>query len=170
FFDLDPFPPAEFEDVLVVASLVRVACRQLGLTAYPKTSGATGMQIYVPVVPGFTYTQVREFVGRVGQVIRQADPDRVTMEWEVRKRWGKVFIDHNMNRVGANIAAVYSVRPEPGATVSTPVKWKEVDDGEVRPKDFTIRSVWPRLKGTDPFRGLLEKPQDISEALEAMGV
>ena len=170
FFDLDPFPPASFEDVLAVASLVRVACKRLGLTAYPKTSGATGMQIYVPIVPGFTYTQVREFVGRVGQVIRQADPARVTMEWEVRKRSGKVFIDHNMNRVGANIAAVYSARPESGATVSMPLTWKEVEEGKVRPQDFTIASVWQRLKRADAFRGLLEKPQDISEALEAMGV
>src|SRR3989440_2953760 len=137
FFDLDPFPPATFEDVLVVAGLVRVACKNLGLTAYPQTSGATGMQIYVPIVPGFTYTQVREFVGRVGHVIRQADPSRVTMEWEVKKRAGKVFIDHNMNRVGANIAAVYSMRPEPGATVSTPLTWKEVEAGAVRPQDFT---------------------------------
>src|SRR5206468_5797943 len=138
---------------LAVAGHVRVACERLGLTAYPKISGATGMQIYVPITPGFTYAQVRDFVGRVGQFIRQADPDRVTMEWEVRKRTGKVFIDHNMNRVGANIAAVYSVRPEPGATVSTPLAWKEVKARTVRPGDFTIASVWTRLKRrTDPFR------------------
>lgn len=170
FFDLDPFLPASFEDVLAVARLVRVACKRLGLTAYPKTSGATGMQIYVPIVPGYTYGQVREFVGRVGQVIKQADPDRVTMEWEIRKRTGKIFIDHNMNRVGANIAAVFSMRPEPGATVSMPVTWKEVEDGKVRPQDFTIATAWPRLKGRDPFRGVLDKPQDITHALEAMGV
>ena len=171
FFDLDPFPPASFEDVLAVARHVRVACKRLGLTAYPKTSGATGMQIYVPIVPGYTYGQIREFVGRVGHVIRQADPDRVTMEWEVRKRTGKVFIDHNMNRVGANISAVYSMRPEPGATVSMPVTWKEVEEGRVRPGDFTIATVWPRLKKrTDPFRGVLDKPQDISDALAAVGV
>jgi bifunctional non-homologous end joining protein LigD len=170
FFDLDPFLPASYEDVLAVASLVRVACKRLGLTAYPKTSGATGMQIYVPIIPGFTYGQIRELVGRVGQVIKQADPDRVTMEWEVRKRTGKVFIDHNMNRVGANIAAVYSMRPEPGATVSMPVTWKEVEEGKVRAQDFTIATVWPRLKKRDPFRGVLDKPQDITEALKAMGI
>jgi bifunctional non-homologous end joining protein LigD len=170
FFDLDPFLPASYEDVLAVARHVRVVCKRLGLTAYPKTSGATGMQIYVPIVSGYTYGQIREFVGRVGQVIRQADPDRVTMEWEVRKRTGKVFIDHNMNRVGANIAAVYSMRPEPGATVSMPVTWKEVEDGKVRPQDFTIATLWPRLKKRDPFRGVLDKPQDITETLKAMGI
>jgi bifunctional non-homologous end joining protein LigD len=171
FFDLDPFEPATFEDVLIVARHIRVICGRLSLEAYPKISGATGMQIYVPLVPKFTYTQVREFVGAIGHLIRKADPDRVTMEWEVRKRTGKVFIDHNMNRVGANIAAVYSVRPEPGATVSTPLTWDEVEMGEVRPGHFTIATVWDRFGSMDdPFRGVLDNHQDISAALEALGI
>jgi bifunctional non-homologous end joining protein LigD len=171
FFDLDPFEPASFEDVLAVSRTIRVACDRLGLQAYPKTSGATGMQIYIPVEPKFTYEEARDLVGKLGILIRQADPDRVTMEWEVKKRTGKVFIDHNMNRIGANIAAVYSVRPEPGATVSTPVTWKEVEAGSVRPADFTIATIWKRLKrGRDPFHGVLDRPQDISDALRALGV
>ena len=172
FFDLDPFEPATFQDVLAVASLVRVACDRLGLQSYPKISGATGVQVYVPITPGCTYDEVRDFVGRVGQYILKADPDRVTMQWEIRKRTGKVFIDHNMNRVGANIAAVYSVRPEPGATVSTPVTWDEVDEGKVRPQDFTIKTLWARLEEMpeDPFAGVLENRQDATQALEAMGV
>ena len=170
FFDLDPFPPATFEDVLIMAGLVRLVCERLGLKAYPKISGATGMQIYVPVVKGFTYGQIRDFVGKVGHLLRQADPGRVTMEWQVKKRSGKVFVDHNMNRVGANIAAVYSVRPEPGATVSTPVTWKEVEAGKVRPTDFTIATIWKRLgRRADPFRGVLDAPQDPAEALAAVG-
>ena len=172
FFDLDPFEPASFADVLAVADLVRVVCDNLGLIAYPKISGATGMQIYVPIEPGFTYEQVRDFVGRLGHLIRQADPGRVTMEWEVRKRTGKVFIDHNMNRVGANIAAVWSLRPEAGATVSTPVTWAEVRKGQIRPADFTMASIWQRLRRqrTDPFAGVLTKPQDLAPALAAVGV
>jgi bifunctional non-homologous end joining protein LigD len=171
FFDLDPFEPATFADVLAVASLVHLACTNLGLESYPKISGATGMQIYVPLVPGYTYLQVREFVGAIGRLLRSADPDRITMEWEIRKRTGKVFIDHNMNRVGANIAAVYSVRPEPGATVSTPLTWEEVDEAKARPQAFTIATVWDRfLNRSDPFRGVLENPQDISAALEALGI
>jgi bifunctional non-homologous end joining protein LigD len=170
FFDLDPFEPASFQDVLAVASLVRVACDRLGLKAYPKTSGATGIQVYVPITSGYSYAQVRELVGRVGHLLRQADPDRVTMEWEVKRRTGKVFIDHNMNRVGANISAVYSLRPEPGATVSTPLTWKEVETGRVRPQDFTITSIWSRTKRADPFRGVLDAPQNLDQALEAVGV
>ncbi len=171
FFDLDPFEPAGYEEVLAVAGYVRVACEGLGLTAYPKTSGATGMQIYVPITPGFTHDEVRELVGRIGALILKVDPRRVTMEWEIRKRTGKVFIDHNMNRIGANIAAVYSVRPEPGATVSTPVTWQEVEDGRIRAGDFTIRSLWERLEETgDLFRPVIEDPQDPSGALAGLGI
>jgi bifunctional non-homologous end joining protein LigD len=170
FFDLDPFPPITFDDVLAVAMHVKAALDNLGLTSYPKTSGATGMQIYVPVEPGYSYQQVRDFVGAVGRIIHQADRDRVTMAWQISERSGKVFIDHNMNRAGANISAAYSLRPEPGATVSTPLDWKEVEKG-VTPQDFTIRTVWNRFaKVGDLFDGVRTKPQDLGPALEAMGM
>ena len=83
--------------------------------------------MYVPIEPRFTHDEVREFVRLIGRMILKADPDRVTMTWEVRRRTGKVFIDHNMNRSGANIAAVYSMRPEPEATVPVNVLMKCVD-------------------------------------------
>lgn len=170
FFDLDPFPPASFEDVLAVARHVRAALDVLGLPSYPKTSGATGMQIYVPVQLGPSYSEVREFVRTLGRAIRQADPKRVTMDWDIKKRTGQVFIDHNMNRRGANISAVYSVRPELGATVSTPVTWEEVEAG-VKPADFTIVNIHQRLAEVgDLFRPVLDKPVDIRPALEALGV
>jgi bifunctional non-homologous end joining protein LigD len=170
FFDLDPFPPITFDDVLAVAMHVKASLDTLGLVGYPKTSGATGMQIYVPVEPGYSYEQVREFVGAVGRMIERADRDRVTMAWQVSKRSGKVFIDHNMNRAGANISAAYSLRPEPGATVSTPLTWKEVEKG-VSPRDFTIETVWKRFaKVGDLFDGVRTKPQDLGATLEAMGL
>jgi bifunctional non-homologous end joining protein LigD len=170
FFDLDPFPPITFDDVLAVAMHVKASLDALGLVGYPKTSGATGMQIYVPVEPGYSYEQVREFVGAVGRMIERADRDRVTMAWQVSKRSGKVFIDHNMNRAGANISAAYSLRPEPGASVSTPVTWKEVQRG-ISPRDFTIETVWKRFaKIGDLFDGVRTKPQELGPALEAMGL
>ncbi len=170
FFDLDPFPPITFGDVRAVARHVRAALDALGLPSYPKTSGATGMQIYVPIEPGPTYDQVRAFVGAVGRLILKADPERVTMEWEVSKRSGKVFIDHNMNRRGANIAAAYSVRPEAGASVSAPVTWDEVEE-EIEPGDFTIVTIHERLASVgDPFRGVLDAPVDLRPALEALGI
>ena len=159
--------------MLIVARHIKVLLDQLGLSAFPKTSGATGMQIYVPITLEFTYEETRELVGRLGHLLRRADPDRVTMEWEVRKRTGKVFVDHNMNRIGANIAAVWSIRPEPAATVSMPVSWDEVEAGAVRPGDFTITSIWDRLEAwggvdADPFRGVLTDHQDIAPALDAL--
>ncbi|HVL88947.1 MAG TPA: non-homologous end-joining DNA ligase, partial [Actinomycetota bacterium] len=169
FFDLDPMETG-FDDVRVVARHVRAALDALGLPSYPKTSGATGMQIYVPIKLGPTHEQTRAFVGAIGRMILKADPDRVTMEWEISKRTGKVFIDHNMNRPGANIAAVYSVRPEPGATVSTPVTWDEVEAG-VHPRDFTIVTIYDRLVATgDLFEGLLAEPIDLRPALERLGL
>jgi len=169
FFDLDPMG-ASFEDVLIVARHVRAALGALGLTGYPKTSGATGVQIYVPVEPGWSYDQVRDFVGTLGRTIERADREHVTMAWQIDKRTGKVFIDHNMNRSGANISAVYSLRPEPGATVSTPLLWDEVDAG-VTPQDFRIDNVWERFgKLGDLFEGVRTSPQELGPALEAVGL
>ena len=157
FFDLDPFPPYTYEDVLTVARHIKALLDQLGLTGFPKTSGATGLQIFVPIERGRTrYDQVREFVGRCGRLIKQADPDRVTMAWKIADRTGKVFIDHNMNRSGANIAAAYSMRPEPRAPVSTPLTWDEVAQGGFEPQDFRIENVWERFARVgDLFAGVL---------------
>jgi bifunctional non-homologous end joining protein LigD len=169
FFDLDPMG-ASFEDVLIVARHVRAALGALGLKGYPKTSGATGVQIYVPVERGWSYDQVRDFVGTLGRTIERADREHVTMAWQIDKRTGKVFIDHNMNRSGANISAVYSLRPEAGATVSTPLLWEEVDAG-VTPQDFRIDNVWERFeKLGDLFEGVRTSPQELGTALEAVGL
>jgi bifunctional non-homologous end joining protein LigD len=172
FFDLDPFEPYTYEDVLTVARHIKVLLDQLGISAYPKTSGATGLQIYVPVKRGaYTYGQVRAFVGACGRMIARADADRVTMAWRVADRAGKVFIDHNMNRQGANIAAVYSLRPEPRAPVSTPLTWDEVLEGGFEPQDFRIDNVWERFERVgDLFEGVRTQETDLSNAFEALGV
>jgi bifunctional non-homologous end joining protein LigD len=172
FFDLDPFPPYTYEDVLAVARHVRVVLDQLGLRGYPKTSGATGMQIFVPLEEGRrTYEEVRAFVGACGRLIQRADPDRVTMAWRIADRAGKVFIDHNMNRSGANIAAAYSLRPEPRAPMSTPLTWDEVEAGGFEPQDFRIDNVWARLAEVgDLWAGVRTDRQDIGPAMEALGV
>ena len=172
FFDLDPFPPYTYEDVLAVARHVRVVLEQLGVTGYPKTSGATGMQIFVPLEGGArTYEEVRAFVGACGRLIQRADPDRVTMAWRIAERAGKVFIDHNMNRSGANIAAAYSLRPEPRAPVSTPLTWGEVEAGGFEPQDFRIDNVWSRFAEVGDLWGdVRTRGQDIGPAMEALGV
>lgn len=173
FFDLDPFPPYTYEDVLAIARHIDVLLGQLGMTGYPKTSGATGLQIFLPLEPGrWTYAEVRGFVGACGRLIGRADPDRVTMAWRVADRAGKVFIDHNMNRQGANIAAAYSLRPEPRAPVSTPLTWDEVREGGFVPQDFRIDNVWERFARVgDLWAGVHDGPfMDLTNAMETLGV
>ena len=172
FFDLDPFdPPHGFADVLAIAHHVKAALDMLGLPSYPKTSGATGMQIYVPISHGPTYEHIREFVRTIGRAIRSVDRERATLEPKIANRTGKVYIDHNMNRMGANIAAVYSVRPELHAPVSTPLTWDEVAQGDVRPQDFTIATIHERLeKMGDLFEHMLDEPVDLRPAMDKLGV
>ena len=171
FFDLDPHPRIEFSDVLAVAHHVISALDALGLPHYAKTSGRNGVQIYVPILHGPTYEDVRAFVAAVGRAVRDADPQRATMEHQKPRRAGKVFIDHNMNRFGANIAAVYSLRPRPEATVSTPLTDEEIAEGKVRPEDFTIADVHDRFAALgDLFAGMLAEPVDLRPAMEALGL
>ena len=172
FFDLDPFEPYTYEDVLTVARHIKVLLDQLGVSAFPKTSGATGLQIFVPVRRGtYTHDQVRAFVGAAGRMIKVADPDRVTMAWKIADRTGKIFIDHNMNRSGANIAAAYSARPEPRAPVSTPLTWDEVFEGGFEPRDFRIDNIWDRLERFgELFAGVESEGMDLTTAFGALGV
>jgi bifunctional non-homologous end joining protein LigD len=169
FFDLDPMG-AEFATVREVALLVRTVLDQLGLRGYPRTSGATGMQVYVPIDRVHSYAAVREWVGTVCRLINRADPERTTMEWSIADRTGKVFLDHNMNTEGRNIAATYSLRPERAAPVATPLRWEEVD-GDVEPADFTIATIWARLEAVgDLFAPVLEGGQDLRSAMAAVGM
>jgi DNA ligase D-like protein (predicted ligase)/DNA ligase D-like protein (predicted polymerase)/DNA ligase D-like protein (predicted 3'-phosphoesterase) len=171
FFDLDPNPPIEFSDVLAVAHHVCAALDALGLPPYAKTSGRNGMQIYVPIELGPSHENVRNFVGMVGRAVRDADPQRATMDHNKPKRAGKVYIDHNMNRFGANIAGVYSLRPRPEATASTPLTRDEITAGEVKPEHFTMTSVHERFARTgDLFAGMLTAPVDVRPSLETFGI
>ena len=168
-FDLDPAAGATWEQVVMVGRLVKVALDRLGLYSYPKTSGATGLHIYVPLEPVHPYRRVRRFVEAVGRLLAAADPDNVTMEWEIPRRAGRVFIDHNQNVGGKTIASVYSVRPTQAATVSTPLDWSELDS--VTPGDFTIATVWDRLaRHGDLFAPVLRGGQRLDAAEEALGL
>ncbi|HWD48072.1 MAG TPA: non-homologous end-joining DNA ligase [Actinomycetota bacterium] len=169
FFDLDPFEPYTYEDVRTVAKLVKVVLDGLGLRGYAKTSGATGMQVFVPLDGTHTHSDAREFVERVGRLVVRAYPEKATMAWPVADRAGKIFIDHQMNRSGANIASVYSLRPLPGAPVSTPLDWEELDD-DIEPGDFRIDNVWDRFADGDRFAPVLDDKQSLAPAMEALGL
>ncbi len=169
-FDLDPAEGATWRQVKDVAFLLRMALQALGLESYPKVSGATGLHIYVPLDPVHSYRQVRGFVETVGRLALTANPDDVTLEWDIPRREGKVFIDHNQNVGGKTIASVYSVRPFPGAPVSTPVLWDELE-GLPGPDAFTIATIWERLaKFGDLFAPVLRGGQVLTGAIEALGL
>jgi bifunctional non-homologous end joining protein LigD len=168
FFDLDPMGAATWETVSHVASLVKLVLDRLGLAAYPKTSGATGMQIMIPLDGSHDYDEVRGFVGAVSDLVHAADPESTTVEWEVSKRADKVFLDVNMNREGANIAAAYSVRPEPGGTVSTPFGWDELED--IHPSHWSMETVFERVGELgDPFLPVAQGPgQSLTAAIKEL--
>jgi bifunctional non-homologous end joining protein LigD len=167
-FDLDPAEGASWDQVVATALLVRVALDRLGLASYPKTSGSSGLHVYVPLEPVHPYARVRRFVEAIGRMIVATDPTLATMEWDIPKRAGRVFIDYNQNVAGKTIASVYSVRPRPGAQVSTPLLWDEVDSTD--PASFTIGTVWDRIRSHgDLFAPVLAGGQTLDAAESILG-
>ena len=161
-FDLDPFPPATFEDVLLIARLVRTALDHYGLRSLPKLSGQTGLQIYVPLRLGPDYAAVRGWVEEVSRAIGKVVPDKVSWDWEVAKRTGRLRLDYTQNVLGKTLAAPYSLRPAPEAPASTPIAWEELDDPGLRPDRWTIHTVEARVRSLgDLFAGVLDGDQDL---------
>lgn len=168
-FDLDPADGATWDQVTTVAEMVRVALDRLGLVGYPKTSGSTGIHIHVPLEPVHEYARARRFVDAVARLLVATDPSTVTLERDIPRRRGKVFVDVNQNVGGKTIASVYSVRPRSGAPVSTPILWDELDT--VDPASFTIGTVWDRLaRHGDLFAPVLAGGQTLDAAEAVLGL
>jgi bifunctional non-homologous end joining protein LigD len=144
-FDLDPGAGATFERVLETARVVREALDALKMPSVVKTTGSKGLHVYVPIVRGPEQGEVRTFAHVLAQELARRHPALITAEYRVAKRpRGRVLVDYNQNRWGSTLASIYSARPRPEATVSTPVTWKEVQQG-VRIEDFTVRNVPARV-------------------------
>ena len=166
-FDLDPAADAGFPETVQVALLVKEVLDALGLTGFPKTSGSDGMHVLVPVERRYTYEYTREFAEIVAGTLARTHRGLVTTEWTKAKRRG-VLIDANQNGEGKTIASVYSVRPHPGAPVSTPLRWEEVREG-LDPRDFTIEVARRRIEQHgDLFEGVLTTRQSLGAALRAI--
>lgn len=163
-FDLDPMEPAVFSDAVKIAQFIKVLLDQLNLKAFPKLSGATGIHIYIPLAPKYSYKQTSTFVKRVGEAIIEAFPNLATNERKVANRSGKVYIDHLQNLKGKTIASVYSLRPLPGAPVSIPINWNELSD--VHPGMFNIENAFQRIRKTgDYFHPILDLQQELPDSL-----
>ena len=144
-FDLDPGVGAAFDRVLEAALVVREALDALQMPSVVKTTGSKGLHVYVPIVRGPVQHDVRTFAHVLAQELARRHPALLTAEYRVAKRpRGRVLVDYNQNRWGSTLASLYSVRPRPEATVSTPVTWREVEHG-VRIEDFTVKNVPVRV-------------------------
>lgn len=157
-FDLDPVPGASFEKVVEAALFIRSALETLKIPCYAKTTGSKGIHVYVPIVRGPTQKQVWTFAKEFAQALASEAPKLLTTVYTVAKRpRGRVLVDYNQNAWGRTLASIYSVRPRPQASVSTPVKWSELERG-VKIEDFRIDNVPARVKRLgDLWKPLLEK-------------
>jgi bifunctional non-homologous end joining protein LigD len=159
-FDLDPSPDVGFAETVQVALLVKQALDAFGLIGFPKTSSAEGMHVLVPVERRYTFDDTREFAEIVAGAIARTNRGLATTEWTKSKRRG-VLIDANQNGEGKTIASVYSVRPRPGAPVSAPLRWEEVNE-KLDPLSFTMSVVLDRVrKHGDLFEGVLTTKQRL---------
>jgi len=166
-FDLDPSPDVGFREVIEVALLVKQALDALDLVGFPKTSGAEGFHVLVPIERRSTYDDTREFAEIVAGALARSHRGLVTTEWTKAKRRG-VLIDANQNGEGKTIASAYSVRPVPGATVSTPLHWDEVNE-KLNPSIYTMDVVRSRVdRFGDLFEGVLTTKQSLAKALRSL--
>lgn len=162
--DLDP-GNIGFKEVVRTALKIRDICTEIGIETFCKTSGATGLHVYIPLKKRYTYDEIKLFGELLATAVQQQLPDTTSIERTVSKRSDKIYIDFLQNRKGQTIASAYSVRPKPGATVSTPLEWTEVNE-RLDPKAFTIYTIFDRLKEKgDLWKKVLGKGADIGKAL-----
>jgi len=179
-FDLDPYlysgrePPggqpqlhaAGFQRTCEVALWLKDVLDNLGLPAFVKTSGKTGVHVFVPILRQFNFDTVRGMSEQICRFVQRLHPRETTMEWSVDKRHGKVFLDHNQNTRGKTLATPYSPRALPGAPVSVPLRWTEL--GSVYPTQFTLRTMHERLKIVgDLWADILQHKADLAHVFTA---
>jgi bifunctional non-homologous end joining protein LigD len=167
-FDLDPpDEPDGFAHAIEVAHLIRELLDELELPGYVKTSGADGIHVVAPITRRSSFEQTYDFAEQASRLLEQRHDGLVTTEWLKKKRRG-VLVDHRQNGWGKTIASVYSVRPKPGAPVSTPLHWDELTP-DVRPRDFTMEVALERVREHgDLFAPVLEEPRPLAPAARAL--
>jgi bifunctional non-homologous end joining protein LigD len=164
-FDLDPGDKASFSHVLEAALRLREALDQLGLHSYAKTSGGRGLHVYLPLARGHDFDTVRAWVRSQAEQLAANHPELIAVAHGATHKGRQVTIDHAQNSIGRNTAAPYTVRAVPGAPVSAPLTWDEVDHGRVQPSEFTLGSIAERLKNVgDLFAAVLQGTQELPPA------
>jgi len=160
--DIDPGPATAWQDILVLARLHRTALEHLNVRARAKVTGRRGIQIWIPVAPGLSYEETRGWVEQLSKTIGAVVPDLVSWKWDVKERGGLARLDYTQNVSNKTLVAPYSPRAAPGAPVSAPIAWDELDDPSLRPDGFTIRTVLARVSERgDLFRPVLNEDQQL---------
>jgi bifunctional non-homologous end joining protein LigD len=160
--DIDPGPDTSWDEVVVLARLYRTALEHLGVKGHPKVTGKRGIQVWIGIASGPSFRDTSDWVEGLSRAIGGTVPDLVSWEWAKRARKGKARLDYTQNAINKTLVAPYSSRPAPGAPVSMPITWDELDDPDLRPDRWTIRDVADRLTSHgDPFRGVLEDHQTL---------
>jgi bifunctional non-homologous end joining protein LigD len=166
--DIDPSDKNSFEEVVDVALATKEVLGKAGITSICKTSGASGLHVYVPMKNKYDYTTVKDFAHIIASLVQQQLPDTTSLERSLKKRGQKIYIDYLQNRQGQTLACAYSLRPKAGATVSTPLEWKEVNH-KLHPSQFHINNIAARLKKKgDLFKEILTGSTNISKALKVL--
>ena len=168
--DLDPTTDGQWSYVREIALVVREVLGELGLASYPKTSGATGLHVLVPIRPELDFPDVRRFAKRVAEEVerRVGDQEVATTTWRVAERRG-VFVDFGQNARDRTIACAYSVRPTRDARVSAPLRWEEV--GDVDPAEFTVETMLDRVAAVgDPTAGMWRRKASLGPRFERLGL
>lgn len=160
--DLDPGQDTKWSDLVELARLHRTAFDHLGVLARPKLTGQRGLQIWVPVARGPSFEQVRGWVEQLSRTVGAIMPDLVSWKWSKDQRGGRARLDYPQNAINKTLVAPYSPRPAPGAPVSAPIDWDELDDRKLTPDRYTIRTIGRRIeeKG-DLFNDVLHHPQKL---------
>jgi bifunctional non-homologous end joining protein LigD len=166
--DLDPSEKNKFEKVIEAANMTKQVLDSAGIDSYCKTSGSTGLHIYIPLGAKYTYEHSKEFARVIVTLVRNQLPSFTSIERVVKNRKGKMYLDFLQNRPQATLATAYSLRPKPGATVSMPLHWNEVKKG-LKMQDFTIHNAIARIKEMgDIFKPVLGKGIDMQKAIKQL--
>lgn len=165
--DLDP-NGADFTEVVAVAQTTHELLDSIDVSSFIKTSGSTGLHIYINVNRKYDYDKVRDFIELIAQMVHEQHPDTTSLVRDPKKRKGLIYMDFLQNRRGQTIAAPYSVRPKPFASVSTPLHWDEVND-DLKISDHTIKNVIKRIEDVeDPWKEIFQSTVDIKKALSKL--
>jgi bifunctional non-homologous end joining protein LigD len=163
-FDIDPGETTTWDEVITLAGLHRTAFEKLEVRTQVKVTGRRGLQVWVPIAPGPTFDETRAWVERVSRTIGRLVPDLVSWKWQKRDRKGLARLDYTQNAINKTLVAPYSTRPAAGAPVSVPIGWHELEDPQLRPDRWTIRTVFDRLaERGDLFRGALVQDQVLPD-------